>query len=227
MNDNDEYEYERQIKSFGWAVFEVYSGVANIILAPYFICRFKKLLKLMNDSQRKMFLQSVSFSIAAVAASIVVSISQILSKLDIFLFQEEFLPDAHACDTQSCAFCTVCQRLRSCASTFRNCCIYLIFLQTIQSHFNTRVSLKHGIYTCEAKIGRCIKICLIVSQIIVIVIIAVFMDGKLFRLSDSNHTACFRIQTSVITSVGGINSGILLIVLISIIIIFFTESRKV
>ena len=220
-------QYERQSQTFAWASFEDFSGIANILLAVYFIYRFCKLSQVMNETRYKSFAQSVSLSIAAVFASIVVSSVKILAHLDVLLLAPGWSANTWSCGPDSCIFCTILQKIGIVNGIFRNCCIYLVFLQSIESHFNTSTSLQNNNNSNFIKSSRNIKICLISSQFALSVILGIFMTAKLYRLADSNHTACYRNVNAIITVSGSINGTFLLLALIIIIIVFFKQSRKV
>lgn len=226
-SDLDVAQYEREVQTFGWASFEVYSGIANILLAAYFINRFKKLLKHMNQAHHQTFVQSVSLSIAAIFASIIVSSTEILGKMDILLRDPGWTPNTFSCDPDGCMLCVICHKINRVAAIARNCCVYLIFLRSVEIHFNTGVSLPDDANNASTTKNKKIKICLISLQIANMIVRVVFGNARLFQLADSDHIVCFRWRTTISTVTGIINGSFLLIFLIAIIVVFFKQSRQV
>ena len=221
MHTTDEYEIQDQ--TLGWALFDVYSGIANIIIAMYLTIRFVKLYNFLDDPVYKRFQQSVIWSIASILSSILVSIGKIMLKSELLLLDPGFIVATFGCDANKCQYCVICQRITSVIALFRSCCLYLVFLGSIDTNFQMESTENNK----NMLSNRCLKVTVIISQLINAIVAALFSDSKLFHLTKSDFVACYLHRNDIYISTLGVNGVVLFVMILGVTAVFFIKSRHV
>lgn len=227
MAASDDFDVSGQ--TLGFAILDVYSGVLNILIAIYFAVKLKHLLQEMNQPQHKVFRNSVIWGYVSMILSIFLSMAKMFMKIEILFFQTNFVVPTFDCNVHGCLYCIVCQRFLTIFLLARNCCVMLVFLQTIDSHFESKYSTTPESLERHNKIYKIIKAILVTSQFIMCILAAIFAKSSIHRLSDTPYVACFRPGPShpVYSPIMAINGVVIVLILIVIVLIFLKHSRQV
>ena len=188
MSQPSPNELQVHYQSFLWASLDVHSATVSILVAIYFAITLTKLVYTLDDPTYKHFKNSIVWSIISMIASIFVSIAQISRKLSVFVLNQDIIANLSQCDQNFCLYCEICHRISTMSWVVRNFCLLMVFIETIDSHFEFKLDGKR----VGGKAYKIIKIILIVCTLIVLVLLGLFAKAQLFRLQNSNHIICSR-----------------------------------
>lgn len=218
---NDDFDVTNQ--HLGAIQVDIFAGFLSIVIASYFVYRFKLQLKWLGQiaqDRKYRFRHSIKLAVCSMIASIGATVFKTIGKINILLFDPDYILCAFNCSPTVCTFCVATQRVHHCFTQLRNCFYYLIFMQAIDDNFSASTLRANQRWLT---ILRSITITMTTSVILVTII---WDDGNLKQVENSQYLICFphlNSITGVVFSAHGTFQAILTIILVTV---FLAKARR-